>query len=113
LAQWPRWARHGPVPLQSHPWADALLLGFGFVVGELSNSFLKRQPDIQPGASHHSPLGVALAIFDQADFVPAVWLTLAPLWLMTPAQSIAAFAVRVSVHFAINVIGYGIGARKT
>ena len=68
--------------MRAHPLAFALLLGLGFVVGELLNSFVKRHLDIRPGTQRRSPLGIALSIFDQADFVPGVWLTLSPLWTM-------------------------------
>ena len=74
---------------------------------------MKRQLDIEPGGRRRSLLGVALSIFDQGDFVPGVWLTLAPLWLMTPAQALHLFVAAVAVHVAINALGYAIGARKT
>lgn len=112
-AQSPTWANHWPPALRMHPLVYAALLGLGFVAGELPNSFLKRQVGIQPGAQSRSVLGVALSIFDQADFVPGIWLALAPLWLMPPAQALVVFAVAVVVHLLINVIGYAIGARKT
>jgi hypothetical protein len=113
LSRWPAWACHWPVSLRRHPVAYALLLGLGFVIGELPNSLVKRQLDIQPGGQRRSALGVALAIFDQADFVPGVWLTLAPLWLMTPMQALVVFAAAVVVHAVINVVGYAVGVRKT
>ena len=113
VARWPAWTIHWPLPLRTHPLAYAALLGLGFVAGELPNSFLKRQLGIQPGAQRRSVLGVALSIFDQADFVPGIWLSLAPLWLMPPAQALVVFAVAVVAHLLINVIGYAIGARKT
>ncbi len=112
-AQSPTWANHWPAPLRMHPIVYAALLGLGFVAGELPNSFLKRQLGIQPGARRRSVLGVALSIFDQADFVPGIWVALAPLWAMTLAQALVVFAVAVVAHLLINVIGYAIGARKT
>jgi hypothetical protein len=113
LSRWAAWSCHWPTVLRAHTLLFALLLGLGFVVGELPNSFLKRQVDIRPGDRRRSPLGIALSIFDQADFVPGVWLTLSPLWFMTPAQALVVFALAVVVHLAINVLGYAIGARKT
>jgi CDP-diglyceride synthetase len=112
-AQSPAWANHWPPPLRMHPTVYAALLGLGFVAGELPNSFLKRQLGIHPGAQRRSVVGVALSIFDQADFVPGIWLALAPLWLMPLAQLLVVFAVAVVAHLLINVIGYAIGARKT
>jgi hypothetical protein len=90
-----------------------LLLGAAVVLGELPNSFAKRQLGIAPGGRRSSPLGAAIAVFDQADFVPVAALTLRPLWRMTPLQVAEAFAVVAGVHAAINVVGYAVGARTS
>jgi len=113
LSRWPTCEREWPAILRSHPVLFGLLLALGFVAGELPNSFMKRQLDIEPGGRRMSLLGIALTIFDQADFVPGVWLTLSPLWLMSPAQALVVFVVAVIAHSMINVLGYAIGARKT
>src|SRR5262245_50699168 len=113
LSLWPTCSRQWPATLRSHPVLFGLLLALGFVAGELPNSFLKRQFDIEPGGRRISPFGIALSIFDQADFVPGVWLTLSPLWLMSPVQALVVFVVAVIGHSVINVLGYAIGARKT
>ena len=54
--------------------AYGALLGAGVVLGELPNSFLKRQLGIQPGGRRWTPAGVAFVVFDQADFVLGVWV---------------------------------------
>ena len=113
LSLWPAISRQWPENLRLHPVAFGLLLALGFVAGELPNSFFKRQLGIQPGGRRNSTIGIALSIFDQADFVPGVWLTLAPLWLMSPAQALVVFVFTVLFHSMINVLGYAIGARKT
>lgn len=94
------------------PFLFGSLLALGVVLGELPNSFVKRQLDIAPGARRASALGVLLAVFDQGDFVLGVWLLLAPIWRMTAGEALLAFAVVVIAHLAINVIGYAIGARR-
>jgi hypothetical protein len=68
---------------------------------------------LEGDAGRTSPFGVALSILDQADFVPAVWLTLAPLWLMSPLQALVVFVSAVIGHSMINVLGDAVGARKT
>jgi CDP-archaeol synthase len=113
LSLWPTFYLEWPTSLRSHPALFGMLLALGFVTGELPNSFIKRQFDIEPGGRRFSPFGVALSIFDQADFVPAVWLTLAPLWLMSPVQALVVFLSAMIGHSVINVLGYAIGARKT
>jgi hypothetical protein len=113
LSLWPTCYGEWPANLRSHPVLFGLLLAAGFVAGELPNSFIKRQLDIEPGARCISPFGIALLIFDQADFVPAVLLTLAPLWLMSPVQALVVFVSVVIGHSLIGMLGYVIGARKT
>lgn len=112
LSPWDSWWSALPAGLRdAGPLSYGVLLGLGVVVGELPNSFLKRRLGIAPGARRRSPAGVLVAIYDQADFVPAVWLLLAPLWVMAPWQAALVFAVVAVVHLVVNVIGYAIGAR--
>jgi len=113
LSAAPSVANHWPAPLREHTLAYGLLLALGFVAGELPNSFLKRQLEIAPGQRRLSALGVTLALFDQADFVPGIWLSLSPLWCMTVNQAAIVFAAALLIHLVINVIGYAIGARKS
>jgi CDP-2,3-bis-(O-geranylgeranyl)-sn-glycerol synthase len=113
LSLWPTCYCQWPANVRSHRVLFGLLLALGFVAGELPNSFIKRQFGIEPGGRRISPSGIVLSIFDQADFVPGVWLTLAPLWLMSAVQALVVFVVAVIGHSIINVLGYAIGARKT
>jgi hypothetical protein len=112
LSHWDWWWSHLPADLR-HAGAlpYGLLLGLGVVIGELPNSFIKRRLGIEPGARGRSIAGVLLSIWDQADFVPAVWLLLLPLWVMKPWQAAFVFAVVAAVHLVVNVVGYAIGAR--
>jgi len=108
------YGRRLPDAIQSAgPLTFGVLLALGFVLGELPNSFLKRQLDIAPGARRTSPVGVLLALFDQADFVLGEWLLLAPIWRMSWVQALVAFAVVVVAHLCVNAIGFAIGARSS
>jgi hypothetical protein len=95
------------------PLAYGGLLGAGVVLGELPNSFLKRQLGIAPGSRRSSPLGAALALFDQGDFVLVSGLTLAPLWRISAAELAEAFALVCAAHTGVNAVGYAIGARES
>jgi len=97
----------------SPPVITGALMAGGVVLGELPNSFLKRQLDIQPGERHRSLAGATLALFDQADFMLATWLLLRPVFRMSARQALDASAVVAVVHLPINVVGYAIGARTT
>ncbi len=112
LSLWPTYWDALPGDLTEHgPLAVGTLIGLAVVVGELPNSFFKRQLGIAPGTQRRSPAGIALTVWDQADFVPFVVLFLAPLWTMPFVHAVTAFAVDATVHFAINLIGYAVGAR--
>jgi CDP-2,3-bis-(O-geranylgeranyl)-sn-glycerol synthase len=103
-----------PAELQARsPAAYGALLGASVVLGELPNSFLKRQLGIPPGRRGSSPLGVALALLDQGDFVLFSRLMLAPLWRMSARELGEAFAVVCAVHSAVNAVGYALGARDS
>jgi CDP-2,3-bis-(O-geranylgeranyl)-sn-glycerol synthase len=109
LSVWDWWWSRLPDGIRdAGPVVYGLLLGLGVVIGELPNSFLKRQLGVAPGAQR----GLLLTIYDQADFVLVVWLLLLPLWVMAPWQAAFVFAVVTAVHLVINVIGYAIGARS-
>jgi CDP-diglyceride synthetase len=107
------WVRIPPELRAAGPLPYGLLLGAGVVLGELPNSFLKRRLGIEPGRQSRSPVGLALSVWDQADFVPAVWLLLAPIWAMAAWQAAFCFAVVAAVHMVVNVVGYAIGARTS
>ena len=96
-----------------HPALWGALLGTGYILGELPNSFAKRRLGIAPGERRGSLLGAAIAVYDQADFVPMSALTLRPLWRMTATEVAEAFAVVAAVHAAVNVVGYAVGARTS
>jgi hypothetical protein len=107
------WSRL-PAPVQqAGPLWLGILLGLGCVLGELPNSFLKRQLGIGPGMRARSATGVLLSIYDQGDFVPVVWATVAPIWRMPAREVGLAFVVVVAAHMIVNAVGFAIGARKT
>jgi CDP-diglyceride synthetase len=112
LTRWPWFRDRLPDDVRDAPPAVyGALLGAGVVLGELPNSFMKRQLGIEPGAQLRSPLGLAITILDQADFVLGAWVLLLPIWAMPPLGALLAFVVVAGVHSVINVIGYAIGAR--
>jgi hypothetical protein len=99
-----------PAPLrEASPVALGAVLGVSVVVGELPNSFVKRQLGVAPGARR----SLALTVFDQADFVVAAWLLLLPPYRMRAREAAESFAVAAAVDVPINVIGRLVGARSS
>jgi CDP-2,3-bis-(O-geranylgeranyl)-sn-glycerol synthase len=112
LSLWPWYWHHLPQEIQdAGPWLYGFLLGLGVVAGELPNSFLKRRMGIAPGTQRKTLGGVLFSVYDQADFVLAIWVLLLPIWTMSVGQAAIAFVVVTAVHLAINVVGYAVGAR--
>jgi hypothetical protein len=90
-----------------------LLLGVAVWAGELPNSFLKRRLGIPPGEQRRSAAGVAISVFDQADWVLVAWPLLRPVWRMRPPEAARAFVIVAAVHVPVNLLGYAVGARRT
>jgi CDP-archaeol synthase len=101
-----------PDSIQDESWlVVGALIAAGTVLGELPNSFLKRRLGIAPGARRLTPGGIALIVYDQADFVPAIAVCLLPVWTMPLDTLVLGFVAVAAIHFGVNVIGYWIGAR--
>ncbi len=63
------------------------------------------------GERRLTPGGIALVVYDQADFVPGIALCLLPVWTMPLDTLLIGFVAVAAVHFGVNVVGYAIGAR--
>jgi hypothetical protein len=110
LSRVPAYRARLPPPLpDANPALLGAVLGISTVVGELPNSFLKRQLDIPPGAQRN----LALSILDQADFVLVAWPLLLPLYRMPPREVAECFATVAAVHLPINVLGRALGVRRS
>jgi len=95
-----------PWPLEpGHYFLLGCWSGFGFMLGELPNSFLKRQLDVSPGNLPTQPLGRMIGfVLDQTDsvlgallalvmFVPLPWQTWITILLAGPV-----------LHWLFNVL---------
>jgi hypothetical protein len=84
-------------------------MGAGAIVGELPNSFLKRQLDIGPGR----PGGAFFWVLDQIDLLILTWPLLLfwvdPHWMVVAAS----FVLGAGLHPLISLLGWLAGARKT
>lgn len=86
-----------------------MLLGLGFVLGELPNSFLKRQLGVAPGA--HG--GAWHALIDQLDSVLGALLLLSLVWVPPLRVWVIAFVAGAGLHIAINAIFVLVGVKRT
>lgn len=79
--------------------------GFGFMLGELPNSFLKRQWDIGPGSAPPNP--VARTICFTIDQVDSIVGGLIALWLVVPVPILSWIYILVigaAIHWAFNLV---------
>jgi hypothetical protein len=112
LSLWPWWWDRLPDDIRdAGPLLYGFLLGLGVVVGELPNSFLKRQLDIAPGSQRTSWSGRAMTLLDQGDLVIGIWVCLLPIYALSFPDALLAFVVISAVHFGVNFVGYAVGAR--
>lgn len=105
----PGWAALAGLP---GPWFAALA-GFVAELGELPNSFVKRQLGVAPGATARGPLAALFYVADQIDVILGWWLVLA--WVVPdplPAFLLS-LVLGVAFHPVVTLIGYALGMRPT
>lgn len=95
------------------PLAFGAAMGLGAMTGELPNSFVKRQVGIASGGTTRGPLSVLFYLWDQVDLLTLTWPTLCVWMRPSIGLVIASFAVAVTVHPLVSLIGFALGARKT
>ena len=90
-----------------------ILLGLGMALGELPNSFLKRQLDVAPGKKRGGLLGIAFFLLDQVDLAIGIWIFL--FLLIRPSLTLLAwsFLLTLVLHVAVSTAGYLLGMRET
>ena len=108
----PQW-----LPIIAYERTDAFVfgtvMGGGAMLGELPNSFVKRRLGIEPGATPRGPLALLFYVWDQVDLLTTVWPVLL-FWVRPRALVIAtSFALAMTLHPAVSLIGYLIGARRS
>jgi hypothetical protein len=119
---WGSWAlRAGAAPLDFAAIGRGLaggyavvgaVLGLGYALGELPNSFVKRRIAIEPGKTTRGAIGAAFLVIDQADSVVAA-LGLAALFFGVSWRIVVAGTVCLTLlHLAINAGLYVAGVRK-
>jgi CDP-archaeol synthase len=92
------------------PWG--LLLGIGYVVGELPNSFVKRQLDIRPGAAAPGLLAPLFWLADQLDSLVGVLCLMALAWVPPAAVVAALTLVTLAVHPAMALLMVALGLKQ-
>src|SRR5262249_57034162 len=87
------------------------LLGLGFVLGELANSFIKRRCGVPPGGRAEGVCGYVFALVDQVDSVLGGLLALALVWVPPWHVVAAALVLCTLVHLAFNFLFVWVGLK--
>ncbi|HUV60237.1 MAG TPA: CDP-archaeol synthase [Desulfatiglandales bacterium] len=98
---------------KEYRYLSGIFLGIGMTLGELLNSFLKRQLKIAPGKRRRGILGVAFFLFDQVDLTIGMWVFF--FFLIKPSLLLIlwSFLITIVLHVTISIMGYLLGIRKT
>ena len=94
-------------------WLVGLLLGLGATIGELPNSFLKRQIGIGPGKKGKGLWAIVFFIFDQIDIVIGIWICLFFIIRPSALTVLWSFLLALLLHLAVSTTGFLLGMRKT
>jgi CDP-diglyceride synthetase len=93
------WSLPTLVPFATeHPLLWGLLLGTGYIAGELPNSFAKRQFGIAPGAAGQGAAGRVFWVADQLDSLAGMLVCIAPVWQPSPGLLALIVAIMLVAH---------------
>jgi len=90
-----------------------LLMGTGMTLGELPNSFLKRQLAIPPGRKSSGIMGGVFFLFDQVDLIIGIWVCLYHIVKPSLSMVLWSFLLMIILHAAVSTTGFLLGMRKT
>ncbi|MFC1852155.1 CDP-archaeol synthase [candidate division CSSED10-310 bacterium] len=106
------------VPYESvSPLFIGLALGIGMILGELPNSFLKRQFGIGAGKQKPGVVGYLFRLYDQIDLLTGAWVLMffVPYFEVSKHLDVVFFSIFMTLvlHLIIAQIGYALGMRKS
>jgi CDP-2,3-bis-(O-geranylgeranyl)-sn-glycerol synthase len=87
-----------------YPWAFAIFIPFGGLVGDLMGAFLKRRLNIAPGE--------LLPVIDQIDFVLGALLFSLPLMIIGWEVAITVLLITPPIHLVTNFCAYKLKLKK-
>jgi len=108
------WARALSLPGAGRldPVRWGLLLGTGYVVGELPNSFIKRQLDVAPGGAASGWLGPMFWVIDQVDSLIGVLVLMRVAWVPPLDVVVLLFVIALTVHPAVAICMVVLGLKR-
>jgi CDP-2,3-bis-(O-geranylgeranyl)-sn-glycerol synthase len=112
-AAWPEAPNGGLWPMSAAEYAQlGAWAGFGFMAGELPNSFVKRRLGVEPGArSEGRYLGPLLAAVDRSDSVMGAMAFLAAAVSVPLATWLLVAVVGPALHGCFSVAVFALGGK--
>lgn len=100
------------IPLRYNAFICGAILGFGYSLGELPNSFLKRRLGIREGTSTSGFLRVLFYFFNQTDSIIGALIFLTILYPPSVSLVIILFLIGTLLHVFVDVSLYNFGYKK-
>jgi len=95
-----------------HPVLWGVLLGGGYIGGELPNSFVKRRLRVQPGERAAGALGALFWLADQVDSLLGVLACMCLVWVPPAAVAAGLAALTLVAHPAMALVMVGLGLKR-
>ena len=95
-----------------HPVLWGVLLGGGYIGGELPNSFVKRRLRVQPGERAAGALGALFWLADQVDSLLGVLACMCLVWVPPAAVAAGLAALTLLAHPAMALVMVGLGLKR-
>ena len=95
-----------------HPVLWGVLLGGGYIGGELPNSFVKRRLRVQPGERAAGALGALFWLADQVDSLLGVLVCMCLVWVPPAAVAAELAALTLLAHPAMALVMVGLGLKR-
>lgn len=101
------------IPLKLNSFLSGMVLGLGYSLGELPNSFLKRRFGIKESSLPHGSLGLLLHILDQIDSVIGSLIFLPIIYFPSLILIIILFFIGTTLHILVDASLYLFGYKKS
>jgi hypothetical protein len=95
-----------------YPLLWGVLLGGGYIVGELPNSFAKRRLRVPPGARAAGALGALFWLADQVDSLLGVLACMCLVWVPPAAVAAGLAVLTLLAHPAMALVMVGLGLKR-
>lgn len=112
------WARsvslipYGSFPNLGYSLFWGAVWGFGYVLFELPNSYVKRRINIDPGKKGGGVAGKVFTVVDQADSVIGCVIFLMLFYRPTLIDALVIVVLATLFHYVINILLYLVGLKK-